>query len=87
MSKAEQLVEVTLDINECRQCQLCRTRDKPTISRGDPSSPLMIISDLPRTADHKAVETLRGRAGKKLDELLSKAEIQPEKVFITSLLK
>ena len=47
----------------------------------------MVVSDFPRQADHKAEESLRGRAGKKLDELLIRATIQPDKVFFTSLLK
>lgn len=87
MDKKEDLKNLITTIDNCSKCNLCHVREKPTISRGDPRSPLMFISDFPRNADHNAGETLSGRAGKKFDALLTGAGIQPNQVYITSLLK
>lgn len=87
MTKVEQLQSLALDIKSCKKCPLCYTRDQPSISRGDPRSPLMIIGDIPRSADHKSGEAFSGRAGKKMDSLLSEAGIEPENVYFTNLIK
>lgn len=87
MSKADKLVELAIDIKTCKRCNLCNTRNQVSISRGDPRSPLMIVSDYPHQADDKAGEAIRGRAGKKIDELLTKAGLKPEQVYMTALLK
>jgi len=47
----------------------------------------MVIGDIPRQADHKSGEAFSGRAGKKIDELLTRADIKPEFVYFTTLLK
>lgn len=87
MTKAEKLAELAIDINVCKRCPFGSIRDRVTISRGDPRSPLFVVSDYPREADHKSGEILKGRAGKKLDSLITKAGLKPEQVYFTSLLK
>lgn len=47
----------------------------------------MIVGDIPRSVDHKTGESFSGRAGKKIDELLVKAELKPENIYFTTLLK
>lgn len=87
MSKDERLRSLLLEVKSCKKCPFCYTRDQPSFSRGDPRSPLMIIGDIPRQADHKSGEVFSGRAGKKIDELLTKAGMKPEHVYFTTLLK
>lgn len=87
MTKDEQLRALLLDIKSCKKCPLCYTRDQPSMSRGDPRSPLMIVGDIPREVDHKTGESFSGRAGKKIDELLTKAGLKPEHIYFTTLLK
>lgn len=87
LDKSEALKTLEIDIKACKKCKLCYTRESPTVSRGNPRSPLMIVSDFPREGDQKAGETLKGRAGKKLDNMLIKAGLQPDMVYITSLIK
>lgn len=87
MSKDEQLRSLLLDIKSCKKCPLCYTREQPSMSRGDPRSPLMIVGDIPREVDHRTGESFSGRAGKKIDELLDKAGLKPEHIYFTTLLK
>lgn len=87
MTKDEQLKMLTIDIKTCKRCPLCYTRDKPAVSRGDPRSPLMVISDMPRETDDRSGEILTGRPGKKFDSLLDKAGLKPEQVYFTSIVK
>jgi uracil-DNA glycosylase family 4 len=87
LDKAEKLADLAVDINLCKRCRFCGTRDRVAISRGDARSPLMIVSDYPRQADNKSGEAVRGRTGKKLDNLLERAGMKPEQVYVTSLLK
>lgn len=42
---------------------------------------------MPREADDKAGEILRGKAGKKIDKLLEEAGLKPEQVYVTSIIK
>lgn len=87
MDKKEALRTLSLDIKSCKKCPLCHKRDQVSLSRGNPYSPLMIIGDIPREADHKSGEILKGRAGKKIDKLLTDAGIKPDNVFYSSLLR
>ena len=87
MDKVQELKILATDIKACKRCALCHTRNQPAISRGDPRSPLMIVSDMPREADDKAGEILCGKAGKKIDGLLEDAGLKPEQVYFTSIIK
>jgi uracil-DNA glycosylase family 4 len=87
MSRAEKLAALNLDIAACKACPLAYTRERTCPSRGDPRSPLFVIGDIPRQADHKSGEAFSGRAGKKIDVLLSQAGIEPNNVFYSLVLK
>lgn len=87
MSKEDKLRELTLDIKSCKKCPLCYTRDRPSVQRGDPRSPLMVVGDLPRETDHREGIAFAGRAGNKIDDLLTRAGIKPESVYFTTILK
>jgi len=86
LDKKEALLALATDINCCGLCPFSKG-SKPVISRGDPRSALMIVSDSPRTSDVKSGESLSGNFGKRLNKFLEKAEIDPLKVYFTTLLK
>lgn len=88
MTKQEALAELATDINCCGLCPFAKVKGaKPVISKGDYRSALLIVGDHPRISDVKTGESISGNFGKKLDKLLVKAEIDPLKVFYTTLLK
>lgn len=86
-SKDEQLKELALDIRACKRCPLFQSRDTPTVSRGNPNSPLLIVGDYPRSTDHQKEESFSGLFGKKINKLLEAADINPNNVYFTQILK
>ncbi len=81
------LDEIAAEIRQCRRCALHETRTLAVPGEGDPQARIMLIGEAPG-----AQEDLRGRpfvgpAGQLLDELLTRAGLQRQDVFITNIVK
>jgi len=84
---SKELQQLYTDIKLCQACPFFKEREQPTISRGDPASPLIVLGENPSNSDHKNNEAFTGNSGKAFDKLLQHAEIDPEKVYFTNIMK
>lgn len=74
-------------INTCKKCNLWKTRIKAVPGEGPSKAKLMLIGECPGAEENKIGKPFIGRAGKFLNQLLTKNKINRKKVFITSVLK
>ena len=73
---------------ECQRCTLCHSRNNIVIDRGNPSSPILIISERPGDNEDRVGKPFVGRAGELLDKMLRAIELDPDKhVLITNVVR
>lgn len=75
------------EIRECRKCSLWKSRNNSLPGEGCTSAELMFIAQAPGREEDKEGKMFVGPSGEKLDELLLKAEISREEIFMTNLVK
>jgi DNA polymerase len=85
--KRERLLDLRLQIQACFRCPYARTREQPLIGDGEYRSPILLIGDKPRKRDDTDAEVFAGRAGKKLEKMLTAAELDVGKVYRTYLIR
>ena len=86
-TKREKLLDLSLQIQACCRCPYGKTRENPLLGTGEYRSPILFISDKPRKRDDDDGEVFAGRSGKKLDRMLTKAELDINKVYRTVLIR
>jgi uracil-DNA glycosylase family 4 len=86
-TKHERLIDLRLKIQACARCPYGKTRANPIIGDGEYRSPILIIGDKPRQRDDKDGEVFAGRAGKKLDTMLTSAELNIKQTYRTYLVR
>lgn len=83
-SKFEQLEE---EVCNCQKCTLAGTRLNVVFGEGSISSYILFIGEAPGAAEDEAGKPFCGRAGKVLDELLFKAGLRRNDIYIANILK
>ncbi|MCK4912771.1 MAG: uracil-DNA glycosylase [Candidatus Omnitrophica bacterium] len=83
-NKFEQLKE---KICKCQKCALAATRLNVVFGEGSIYSSLLLIGEAPGANEDEAGKPFCGRAGKILDELLAKAGMKRDDVYIANILK
>ncbi len=74
-------------VDRCTRCDLCRTRNRPVMGRGDIKSKIMLIAEAPgRMEDQQGIPFV-GRSGGILDELLESAGLNRDGIYITNINK
>lgn len=79
--------EIEQHVNKCTACQLCRTRRRPVMGRGDHTGKLMLVAEAPGGQEDLEGMPFVGAAGRMLDELLTSVSIRREEIYITNILK
>ena len=84
--------ERTLDtiaeqIKGCTACELCRSRTHAVPGEGNPNARIMLIGEAPGHNEDQQGRPFIGNSGKFLNELIGKAGLQREDVFITNVVK
>lgn len=84
--------ESTLDsianqIKGCTACELCRSRTHAVPGEGNPNARIMLIGEGPGYHEDQQGRPFIGNSGKFLGELLAKAGLEREDVFITNVVK
>ncbi len=84
--------EATLDsianqIKGCTACELCRSRTHAVPGEGNPNARIMLIGEGPGYHEDQQGRPFIGNSGKFLGELLGKAGLEREDVFITNVVK
>lgn len=82
-----QLEEIAEQVRGCPKCELSRTRTNAVPGEGDPRAEVMLIGEGPGFYEDREGRPFVGNAGKFLNELLAKAGLTREEVFITNVVK
>ena len=87
MDQKEILNQVAAEVRVCIQCQLNVSRKNAVPGEGPANAEVMFIGEGPGFYENEQGRPFVGAAGKFLDELLQRAHLQREKVFITNVVK
>lgn len=85
--KEQSLSAINSLISTCKKCKLCETRTNVVCGSGNPNSPVVFIGEAPGKDEDLQGLPFVGRAGKKLNEMLSQAGFKREEVFILNIIK
>jgi len=72
---------------ECRECQLCEGRQQVVFGEGPADAALFLLGEAPGATEDETGRPFVGRAGQLLTEILAKAGIERQDVFITGSCK
>jgi uracil-DNA glycosylase len=84
---AAALAEVAAEVSVCPKCELCRTRTHAVPGEGPTDARIMLIGEGPGWHEDQQGRPFVGNAGKFLNELLGRAGLSREQVFITNVVK
>ncbi|MCD6449493.1 MAG: uracil-DNA glycosylase, partial [Thermotogaceae bacterium] len=79
--------ELNRMIRECKKCRLSETRMNAVCGEGNPNAKIMLIAQAPGEEENRAGKMFVGPSGKVLDELLSKAGVKRDEIYMTNLIK
>jgi DNA polymerase len=81
------LQEIAGQVAVCKSCQLSYARKKAVPGEGPAKAEIMLIGEGPGFYENEQGRPFVGAAGKFLDELLEKAGVSRQMVFITNVVK
>lgn len=84
---AESLEELNLKIEDCKKCDLWKTRTNFVFGVGNPNADIVVIGEAPGADEDMQGEPFVGRAGQLLNKILIATGFQREEVFICNILK
>ena len=85
--KRNSILELCNEIKDCTKCDLCRTRKNAICGEGNISARIMLIAQAPGEKEDSEGRMFVGPSGKVLDELLNKANISRDEIYMTNLIK
>ena len=74
-------------VKECTKCPLCTTRRNVVFGEGNDRAQLVFIGEAPGEEEDIQARPFVGRAGKFLDQMIERAGLKREDVFICNVLK
>ena len=80
------LKDIEREVLNCKKCSLFKERINPVFGEGDSCAKIMLIGEAPGANENMKGRPFCGKAGEVLDELLSKAGIKREDIYITNIL-
>lgn len=87
MSERSELEALNQQIAACERCILHKSRVKVVPGAGPADADIMLIGEAPGFHENQQGIPFVGAAGKFLDELLAKIDLQRDNVFITNVIK
>ncbi len=87
MSKEKKLKKIKKEVINCKKCSLYKTRTLPVIGQGNHNTDIILIGEAPGANEDKTGIPFCGKSGDFLDEMLNRAGIKREDVYICNLLK
>ncbi|MEJ2568140.1 MAG: uracil-DNA glycosylase [candidate division WOR-3 bacterium] len=79
--------DLTDEVKNCTKCNLHKGRKNAVFGKGPINARIMLIGEAPGMEEDIQGVPFVGRAGKKLDDILSEAGIDVDEVFITNVVK
>ncbi len=86
-ARAEALAVIREDLGECTRCKLHAGRNKIVFGVGNPDAKLMFVGEGPGAEEDARGEPFVGRAGKKLDEMITSIGLSRSEVYIANIVK
>ncbi len=86
-SARELLENIAERVRHCTRCDLWRTRTQAVPGEGDPHAEVMFIGEAPGYHEDRQGRPFVGAAGQFLNELLGRAGLRREQVYITNVVK
>ncbi len=83
----ENLETIAEAVKVCTLCELCKSRHHAVPGEGKPNARIMLIGEGPGWHEDQQGRPFVGNSGKFLNELLAKAGVTREDVFITNVVK
>ena len=87
MSKEEGIKKLMLSVENCRKCDLWKTRKKPVFGEGSIDTDILFIGEAPGYNEDLQGRPFVGKAGKILDELLESIGLHRSDIYIANILK
>jgi len=87
MAKSDVLQKERVKVEDCRGCDLYKTRANTVYSDGDIEANLMFVGEAPGAEEDKTGIPFVGRAGKLLDRILEDVGLKRSEVYICNTLK
>lgn len=87
MNQVDTIQQVATEVSACRKCQLSFSRKLAVPGEGPAQAEIMFIGEGPGFYENEQGRPFVGAAGKFLDELLQRAGLNREQVFITNVVK
>ena len=87
MSKEEDIKKLTLSVENCRKCNLCKTRKKPVFGEGSIDTDVLFVGEAPGYNEDLQGRPFVGKAGKILDELLESIGLHRNDIYVANILK
>jgi len=86
-SKKQLIESLSTEINNCKKCDLWRTRNKPLVGDGSINAEILVIGESPGYYEDLQGRAFVGEAGKILDRLLDLVNLKRKDIYITNVLK
>ena len=87
MNAAEELGKVAEEVSVCTSCELHHSRKKAVPGEGPPDSDIMFIGEGPGFHENEQGRPFVGAAGKLLEDLLAKIDLERSEVYIGNVVK
>ena len=87
MSKEEDIKKLMLSVENCRKCDLWKTRKKPVFGEGSIDTDMLFVGEAPGYNEDLQGRPFVGKAGKILDELLESIGLRRSDIYIANILK
>jgi len=86
-NRQQLLDEISAEVRACRKCTLHRTRTHAVPGEGNCSARVMFIGEAPGYHEDQQGRPFVGSAGQLLDDLLQRAQLRRDDIFIANILK
>jgi uracil-DNA glycosylase family 4 len=86
-NRQQLLDEISAEVRACRKCTLHRTRTHAVPGEGSCSARVMFIGEAPGYHEDQQGRPFVGSAGQLLDDLLQRAQLRRDDIFIANILK
>ena len=86
-SRIVKLEDLKQGIRECKKCRLWETRINALPGEGNYNTKVMLVAQAPGENEDREGKMFIGPSGKKFDELLQKAGVSRQEIYVTNLIK
>ncbi|MGE4618331.1 MAG: uracil-DNA glycosylase [Planctomycetota bacterium] len=81
------LVDLSIQVAECRNCDLCKTRNRTAFGVGAADADLMFVGEAPGQQEDLKGEPFVGPAGQLLNRMIGAMGLERDQVYIANVLK